>query len=148
MSDILSATKDLRAWVCRSILPCYEQDGNNGIEGAEFEGMKPFDFVASTVMMGAMMDFSIPYDFDPQDPDGITCDSALALVYSTLLAATPYPPGLKANLILLNQPLPQQEDSLPAVGIYLVDDQKSENAGDGISRRRAIVQIEINNKME
>ena len=61
----LSATKDLRAWVLRSLLPCQELE--TGIEGAELAGQRPYFIRGRKTLGGALLDFTCPYLFDPQE---------------------------------------------------------------------------------
>lgn len=62
----LSATLPFRDWALREVLPNQERD--SGIEGAEFLAFKPFGLAAQRRVAGALLEFSIPYFFDPEIP--------------------------------------------------------------------------------
>jgi len=63
--DTVSATKALRAWVCRTLLP--NLTAQTGIEGAEFGDFKPFGVAGVERLAGALLEFTIPYFFDPEE---------------------------------------------------------------------------------
>jgi len=63
--DTLAATKALRTWVCRGILPNLTK--GTGIEGAEFINFKPFGLSGLERMAGTLLTFTIPYFFDPEE---------------------------------------------------------------------------------
>lgn len=64
-TDTLSATKPLRSWVCQTLLPNVDQD--TGIEGAEFQSFKPFGVAGLERLAGGLLEFTIPYLFDPEE---------------------------------------------------------------------------------
>ena len=63
--DTLSATKTLRSWVCKTLLPNLIQE--TGIEGAEYQDFKPFGVAGLERMAGALLEFTIPHFFDPEE---------------------------------------------------------------------------------
>lgn len=62
----LSATQPYRAWALRELLPNQERD--SGIEGAEFLAFKPFGIAGQQRVAGALLEISIPFFFDPEEP--------------------------------------------------------------------------------
>jgi len=64
--NALSATAPFRAWVLASLLPNMTAD--TGMEGAEFEAFKPFGLAGQRRIAGALLDLTVPYQFDPETP--------------------------------------------------------------------------------
>lgn len=71
-------------------------------------------------------------------------DDVLLAAAGLLKDAPTRPSILPADHILINEDLPIEPDELPAVGLYLVDDQQAGDAS-GCSNRVATVQVQINN---
>ena len=63
----LSATRPFRAWALRTLLPNQELD--SGIDQAEFVAFKPFGVPGNHRLAGALLELTVPFFFDPEDPE-------------------------------------------------------------------------------
>jgi len=70
-------------------------------------------------------------------------DDVVLTAWQLLKDAPGRPAALAVDKILPHEDLPQEPAELPAVGIYLLDDQQNAESGSGTSQRSALIEIQI-----